>query len=268
MLREYLKSLADKFREVLGYDETTLINAQYFTLTIDEVYEAGKQAGGGSADDGKKFWDMVFDDGFRSTFNYTFSYWKIVDSDGNITFNPPYDIVPVGATQIFAYIDAEIDLEAHLQSIGRKLDFSKCVMSRQGFQNSKFTRIGKCDFSKNNACNRTFEGCDCLVTIDEMVLLESVNYDFTSLFKGCAALKNLIVTGKIPRSFDAKDSPLTAASGKSILNALVDFSDTSNAFSYTVSLSPETWSLLDAEGNASPNGNSWRDYVSDKGWNI
>lgn len=225
---------------------------------FDDVYEAGKQAGGGSSDD-SKYWDMVFDNGTRTTFNYTFSYWNLFDSEGNIVFNPPYDIVPVGATQIFSYIDAEIDLEAHLQSCGVKLDFSKCTMSRQGFQNSKFTRIGKCDFSKNPACNRTFEGCDKLVTIDEMELVETVNYDFTNMFKDCSALKNLTITGKIAKNnFNVQWSDLDRESVLSIVDALADKSADTSGTAWKITLGTNNSSKLSSA--------EIQEKIYDKGW--
>ena len=38
--------------------------------------------------------------------------------------------------------------------------------------------------------------------------------------------------------------------------------------SYTLTLADETKTLLQSDGNTSPNNNSWIEYVADKGWNI
>ena len=55
---------------------------------------------------------------------------------------------------------------------------------------------------------------------------------------------------------------------KSIISALKDYSGTDKEFTYTVTFTSACITALDKEGNNSPNGNTWRNYANDKGWNI
>lgn len=87
-----------------------------------------------------------------------------------------------------------------------------------------------------------------------------------SAFSNMSALKNLTVTGTIGKSFDISDSPLTVESAKNVIKALKDYS-TDAPFTYSVLFSSSVMNALDAEGNTSPNGNSWLEYLDDIGWN-
>lgn len=225
MLREYLKSLADKFRTYLGGEPTDLINAQDFPSAIDDVYEAGKQAGGGSGD--SVMWDMVTANGTRKNYTYSFAYWSFVDSYGNITFNLPINLKPTIVSSMFAYITNKIDLADHLEKIGRTIDFSDCTVAQQCFYTSQFTRLWKCDWSKCPNLNATYRNCSDLVTIDEIVFNENINYNFTNTFAGCTSLQNVTATGSLATSgLDLSECPLTRTSKLSFLNILSQTSTT------------------------------------------
>lgn len=223
-LREYLKSLADKIRYVCGWGEDELINAQNFVIAIDDVYnagyEAGQQSGGGSGD--SVVWDMITNYGKRTDYTYAFSNWDIVDDSGNVTFEPPVDIVPVNATWMLARIYGGVDLEAQFEKTGKKLDFSKCTNASSTFYSSSFTRIGVCDFSITKNLSGTFNLCRQLVTIDEIKFDENTSYNFTNTFGSCQSLVNVIATGTLSTSgLDLSACPLTRASKLSFLNILV-----------------------------------------------
>ena len=103
----YLKSLADKFREKFEMEDFEKLDAQDFPDLIDEVYEAGKESGGGSSDgkfeEGRKaeydmFWDNFQDYGNRTFYNYGFAShfgWN------ETNFKPKYDVKPLEANYIF-----------------------------------------------------------------------------------------------------------------------------------------------------------------------
>lgn len=187
---------------------------------FDEVYEAGKQAGGGSIDD-SKFWDMLTNYGERQYHYYTFYQWSFIDKEGNIIFVPRDDLKPSIATSMFSNIYNKIDLQEIFDNADKTLDFSNCSVAQTCFYASHFTRIGKCDWSKCPNLNGTYRTCKYLVTIDEIVFSASLNYNFTNTFDGCTSLQNVIPSGSLATSgLDLSACPLTRASKLSFLEIL------------------------------------------------
>lgn len=82
--QQKFKEIADKIREKTG--ETNIIKPSDFANKIDEVYNAGKNAGGGGGSyeqgfaDGKqaeydRFWDAFQENGNRSAYQNSFTGW-------------------------------------------------------------------------------------------------------------------------------------------------------------------------------------------------
>lgn len=67
-LGDFLKSLADKFRSVMGTSDK--INPQDFESKVDEVFNTGASAGKQEAYD--TFWDTFQKNGNRRNYNYAF----------------------------------------------------------------------------------------------------------------------------------------------------------------------------------------------------
>ena len=88
-LKNFLKDIADKFREKLGNTET-IAHAEYDTK-IDEVYNKGIES------EYDRFWDEFQDRGERTNYNFAFynEYWN----DG--IFNPKYDIEVTHCERMF-----------------------------------------------------------------------------------------------------------------------------------------------------------------------
>ena len=93
------------------------------------------------------------------------------------------------------------------------------------------------------------------------------NYGHT--FYQCGNIEHIEASGviAIPIPNTASLSKLTAESAISIINALKDYSGTDEEYVRTFSFSANTKTALNALGAVSPNGNTWLEYVSDKGWN-
>ena len=82
-------------------------------------------------------------------------------------------------------------------------------------------------------------------------------------------LENLKVVPKtIKCDFVCQVRTLTLESAKSILLGLYDYMGTEYEYSYSVTLSDEAISLLEADGNTAPDDMNWFDYVSSIGWVI
>jgi hypothetical protein len=93
-------------------------------------------------------------------------------------------------------------------------------------------------------------------------------------FYNCTSLTDLELNinpagrGLAVANWSFQHSPLNLKSATRFIIQLTDVSGTSNAFKYTITFSEHTWALLDADGNNSPNNNTWREYLIDKGWNV
>lgn len=258
---------------------------------VPKVYNAGYEKGkseGGSDSFYDAFWDSYQTNGERMDYSnafmssYNLQTKKLDYAWTNETFRPKYNIKPLNAQRIFktywgnsesnrtptSFIHG--DLVETLDSLGVVLDFSNCTNAWEAFFGSNFTRLGVIDFSSvtyNNAL--FFNGMTCLVTIDyyipPRVILTGAGAK--EIFNNCKSLKNLTLGGNLLQNTDLKYSPLTLESAISVITHLENYAGTENEFKYTITFSETTWGYLDADGDASPNGNSWREYINDLGWN-
>lgn len=81
-------------------------------------------------------------------------------------------------------------------------------------------------------------------------------------------LTDLVLIGKLKTSLNLAIVPkLTRESLQNVIDALYDFSGTDSAFVNTITFSDVAWQTLDGEGNAAPNGMTWREYIASIGWN-
>lgn len=101
--------------------------------------------------------------------------------------------------------------------------------------------IGELDFSKTTSVDQMFMNCERLVSVR--------------------------ATGTIYVTIVITSRVLDTDSAKSFLLCLADYLNTENEYTYKISFHSDVWSLLDAEGEAAPDGNTWRDYAYNKGWN-
>jgi len=80
-------------------------------------------------------------------------------------------------------------------------------------------------------------------------------------------LENIkVVPQTIKKDFVCQARGLTLESAKSILLGLCNYSGTDEEFYYSVILSDEVISLLEADGNTAPDDMNWYDYVTSIGW--
>lgn len=95
------------------------------------------------------------------------------------------------------------------------------------------------------------------------------NTQFSGTFREAYSLTDINIQGTINKNIEIQYSPLTAKSAKSIINALKDFTGTDHEYTRYLYFHSSVWTLLDAEGNAAPDGNTWRQYVNTTlKWNI
>lgn len=168
-----------------------------------------------------EFWDEFQVNGTRTSYMVAFGGYGW---NAN-TFRPKYNIYPVTAERMFYLSNMNIDLEAHLNSIGVKLDFSRAPNLASVFLGSQFTRLGVIDTRKASSINGTFNSMTQLVTIDELILKDDGTQAFSGTpFQNASNLENIKITGIIGKSgLDFKWSyKLSRESIESIIDALSD----------------------------------------------
>jgi hypothetical protein len=213
MLRQYLKSLADKFRTYLGSEPNDLINAQDFPSAIDDVYEAGKQSVDTTEafENGKKeTWKGISDNGKRTNYTNGFQYSDLA------YFYPYSDMRPTHASYMFALTNAggSIDLVDRLEQCGSTLDFSTCTQMTRTFFMAAFTRIGIVDCTATTALERTLGSAFKLHTIEKMIV--KAENTFQNTFESSAELVEIRFEGVIGNNIDF--SPCKKLSHDSIIN--------------------------------------------------
>lgn len=224
---------------------------------IQHLFDAGKRA------EYDRFWDDYQNNGNRADYTNGFGGCWTAEN-----FKPKYDLKPITAYMMFRYIKlGGADFVEYLNNIGRTLDFSNCSQMQYTFSGANIGRLGVIDITQTKGqTTGLFNYSAHIHTIDLLKVAET-NTDL-NIFESCSGLKNITIEGVIARNFITKSSPLTVESATSVINALKDYSGTTSEYTYSVTFSPTTLSLLDAEGATAPGGVTWREYVNNKKWNI
>lgn len=232
---------------------------------MPKVYEAGK------SEHRNNTWNAIQQYGNRKAYVSYFSYWK------TDAFYPKYDFILTGANNgmFNAFgryndgtkdcVDTPINLIERLNECGVVLDTSGVTNGNYMFQYACVTHLPTINLT--SLTNRTgLFAASSLLYIEKVILSED-GTNLSGAFGSTArALTHMMVEGKIINNFDIKASPLDVESAKSILVALNDYSGTSEEGTYNVYFAESVWGLLDAEGETSPNGTTWKEYVDAKGY--
>ena len=192
-----------------------------------DVFDAGKKA------EYDAFWDSYQKNGNRRQYDYAFyNCWD------DITYNPKYPIV---VTSTSGYIYATNDITSTKVPI--TIDTA--------------------------TANYLFYACRALKTIPSIKVTSKVSA-LTGWFTLCSKLEEIYFTDDSEIANNVSFSActkLTLNSLKSIINALKDFSGTGSEFTRKLTLSSESKAILEAEGSTAPNGLTWLEYITLKGWN-
>ena len=236
MLKEYLSTLANAFRNKLGTTEK--INAQSFSDKVAEVYSKGFADGseqGGNTEEayndgfeaGKKaeydaFWDTFQNYGEAVSYAYIFRNTRWTDKN----FNPKYDLL--STTFYWAFRGTPIT------------DTKKELLLT--------------DDASSDALAQTFDNNKTLITIRKLRVHEGVKY--SSTFLNTTALENIVFEGVIGQSLTLKhSSKLTHDSLMSVINHLKDFTGTDNTM--TLALGETNLAKLTDEEKAIATQKGW-----------
>lgn len=228
---------------------------------FDKVYEAGKQA------EQDIFWDEFQDYGNRTDYASAFRRWKRTE------INPKYKVNPtMSSAMCFYYCNNITALNPE------KFDFSKAIYSSTGTTSTSYALFGYCTNLEHlpdlgvqaGYYAYSFAYCGKLRTIEVLRSNEDVLYGSgnSSGFIRCNSLENITIEGVIGKSISFSYSPLTVESIKSVITHLKDYAGTSSEYSYTVTFKTSAFEALEAEGETSPNGNTWAEYIDDLKWNL
>lgn len=226
---------------------------------------------GGGGDYHDCAWDGLQINGTRTRYDYF--------ADGaphNGWFRPKYDIRPGSAQAFMRNYAMELknkpaehpDLTSLLEELGVTMDFSLCTNFQYVFYGACLSRIPTLDFTGitvDTGINYLLFG-SYIKIIDKIIVKE--NHIMTNSFNYTNSLVEVRFEGVIGRNITLSAAfKLSAASAKSAILCLKDYSGTADEYIYTISFHADTWALLNAEGNASPTGTTWAEYVSSLGWN-
>lgn len=226
-----------------------------------KVYEAGQQS------EYDRFWDAFQQNGERSSYAFAFAG----DSWNGENFKPKYDIKPKStARYMFAHAQKLVgqNIDELLSKCGVILDTSG-VTASDGFSNfmqySCPHTMPEIDTTGANNLN-SFMYYASINTIKKIRFKDDGSQTVLTMFNN-SNFVNVEVEGVIGKSLKLNSaSSMTVASAISFITHLKNYSGTDNEFKETIYLSSSTLNKLDAEGETSPNGNLWRDYIYDIGW--
>lgn len=205
------------------------------------------------------FWDSYQQNGKRTDYRYAFSGKGWNDT----TFKPKYDISISGKDGEYMFM---LTLIKDLENIGITIDTSNATSLRSMFINGANITCFPLDLQKCTDINSIFGWNN---TVEKVTLNNIPNtLAFNSAFISCFSLKKLFITGEIGKDISfSYCSHLELESAKNVLTHLVNYKGTGKEHSYSVIFHNNIWDLLDAEGETSPNGTTWKAYTDNKGWN-
>lgn len=192
---------------------------------IEEGYANGKTEGiaEGIRSEYDRFWDSYQNKGERKKYEFAFSGYDGWNDD---TFQPKYDLVlGDGYTGGNMFNGCQVvNLAAKLESLGVKLDTTRCGHLEYMFANAQTVRIPEINATSgmeystqgllNTFANSTIE------TIDRLVVVEGLKYYNT--FLNGTSLKHITFDGVISEDINFQWSPLTVDSIRSVVTHLSD----------------------------------------------
>lgn len=256
----------------------------------NEGHTAGKQS------EKEDFWYKYQRGGEPLTFGTT-NYMFAGPNWNDKTFYPLYDINLKGAASqnMFSY-NACTNIKQRLEECGVKItstssdgitqlnQFFISANSRElpPIYNVKGNNVSMLRFAENmtklvevpyyDFFNRVtnftqaFNGCSSL---ERVVGIDFSSATTTSCFTNCSKLSDITVYGTIPVSISFAYCPLSVESMKSIITHLKDYSGTSDAGKYTLTLKDSCKTLMAEQGAiAELGGKTYDQYITDIGWNL
>ena len=165
-----------------------------------------------------KFWDMFQKNGTRTEYRYAFAYTDWTEE----MFKPKYPFKLAG-DNTYAFLGVKAVWEDKVFEV----DTSEATSLFWLFRLSYFKRIGKCDLSSATAINGMFSFCYNLISIEEIVSHESL--EWTNVFDYSTELVEIRFSGVIGKNINfSSSSKLSNDTVNSIINALKNLTGTTS----------------------------------------
>lgn len=161
--------------------------------------------------------------------------------------------------------EKQIDLIEYESQRGIELfNLASCTkLNRAFYKCGLFKNLFAVDLSNNPITTMCFN----YSTIQRIeYLIPPTENSLSNCFTGTTNLSYIGFCDTVYKNVNVQSCPLTNESAILLIEKLTDYSGTEKEYSYSISLSEDVWANLDALGNVSPNGNTWRDYCADIGW--
>lgn len=211
-----ISAIADAIRSKTGSAE------KYYTSEmadgVAEVYDAGKKA------EYDTFWDEFQDNGNKTDCQNMFygSSWT------NAIYKPKHPLRPTNAYAMYQKTGIT-DIYCGGNTV---VDFSQATDFYYTFYGTQIQHLGVLDFSAGTRMHSCFAGSAKLVSIDKLIISESMT-GASGAFTNALALTDVTIEGIIPVSIELKQSHLL--SHDSIISFITHLSDTVTGQTLTLS---------------------------------
>lgn len=220
-----------------------------------KVYDAGKKS------EYDKFWDACQNYGNKTM--YQNGFMGATFNKNN--FYPKYDIHVVGkANQMFYAWSQEsipdqmdFDLAERLRECNVTLDTSQATQLNLAFSYSFFSKLPVINATGLSSLNTTFSPMYRLVTIEKIIVDESVG--FANTFDNCPMLQNITIEGVIGKNgLNLQwSTSLTHDSLMSIINCLQDKTSDTSGTSWKITIGATNIAKLTTEELAIAKNKGW-----------
>lgn len=236
---------------------------------VQKVYEAGKAQGGGGISEElmSTLWSAITGQSLARDYTEVFMG---LDFD-NATYKPIFDLSPTIATSMFESCSVGLEEEKQVDCIEYEpqaeayMDFYLCEKVNKAFYKcGLFKTLGTIDLRNVTASP---VNCFSQSTIQKIEAFYPPDLSMKTSFVNTSKLTYIGVESTVTNSISLQYCPLENESAILFIQHLKNYAGTDSAFVYTLTFSDEVWARLDALGNVSPNGNTWKDYCNDIGWN-
>lgn len=215
-----------------------------------------------------RYWDNFQNYGNKTSYYYHFygSSWN------DYNFKPKYDIIPVGNNQSAFSNAGFTDLNKLVKYAGITVDTSQVTDGMYMFSSMKHCKyLPPIDCYSMTSMANMFMYDTLLEDLELLNIQSTLKFgQWNSPFMYCESLKNVnLVNCQLsgPYIIFTNSKLLTLKSLKNIILSLVNYANTDKAYTCTLMLTSNSWAVLEADGENSPSGTLWVDYVAEIGWN-
>lgn len=214
-----------------------------------KVYEKGVY------DRDLKIWEMITNNGTRKEWERAFAYSNFTDYE----FVKPVFVNNEATRAFYSYAG---------NNLPKNIDLSGVTGADRTFAwSKKVEEIYDMNMPALTNYNLTYSPCNELKRIE--IVRTTENTVFTNTFSGLPKLEDITFDGTIGTNISFADCPLNIKSIKNILLHLKDYSGTTNAGTYILTLKDTCKTAMANLGTITElNNKTYTEYLASIGWNL